>query len=143
RGPGGAPMMQAAEALADEKPFAAADEQFEEIKVMLQSAEVGAMTHSALERLLETEGRELLRRLLQDHLALRGVQEHELGRAGPVVGADGRERPQQRDRERRLMTVFGPVAVPRLGFTAPGTPSLFPLDAELNLPPEFRRKRCR
>lgn len=130
-------MMQAAEALADEKPFAAADEQFEEIKVMLQSADAGGMTHSALEKRLETDGRELLRRLLEGHLAGRGRQERECGRDGPVVDTDGRARTEQRDRERCLMSVFGPVAVPRLGFTAPGATSLFPIDAELNLPPEL------
>lgn len=129
-------MMMQAQAVAVEKPFAATDEKFEDIKTKLQSVEAKAMTHSALEKLLETEGRELLRRLLQDHLALRGVQEHELGRAEPVVGADARERPHQRDRGRRLMTVFGPVAVPRIAFTARGATSLFPLDADLNLPPD-------
>jgi hypothetical protein len=93
------------------------------------------MTHSALEKLLETDGSELLRRLLEDHLAPRAAQEGARGRTGPVVGADGRERPQQRNRERALMTVFGPVAVPRIGFAARGSASLFPLDGELNLPP--------
>lgn len=129
--------MMVAQAAATENFFAAAEEKFEEILVKMQSDEAMQMNHSVLEKLLETEGRELLRRVFENHLALRASQERTQGRDGPVVGDDGRERGEQRARERRLMSVFGPVTVPRIGCSAGGKGSLFPLDAELNLPEEL------
>jgi hypothetical protein len=94
------------------------------------------MTHSDLEKLLEAEGRELMRRLLQDHLTLRADQERGLGVEGPVVGSDGIVRTHLRDGERGLMTLFGGVRVARVAHHAPGSESLRPLDAALNLPAE-------
>jgi len=117
-------------------PFALADEHYAAVKTRLTSAEAGAMSHSDLERLLEVEGHELMRRLLQDHLRLRAQQERELGVHGPVVGCDGVVRTHLRDSERGLMTVFGDVDIERLAHHAPGSESLRPLDAALNLPAE-------
>jgi hypothetical protein len=126
-----------AQAITAENFFAATEEKFEEIVGRMRSDEAMHMNHSALEKLLETEGRELLRRVFENHLALRAGQERTRGREGTVVGEDGQERGEQRVRERRLMSVFGPVTVPRVGFSAAGNGSLFPLDAELNLPTEM------
>lgn len=126
-----------AQAVAAENFFAAAEEKFEDIVTTMGSEEAMQMDHGELEKLLATEGRELLRLVLENHLGLRASQEREQGRAGPVIGTDGRERGETRYRERRLMSVFGPVAVPRVGFSADGARSLFPLDAELNLPEEL------
>ncbi|MFH0902106.1 MAG: ISKra4 family transposase [Pseudomonadota bacterium] len=117
-------------------PFSLADEKYDAIKTHLASIEARGMTHSELERLLQVEGRELMRRLLQDHLTLRAQQERELGVDGPVVGADGVVRTDLRDGERALMTVFGGVRVERVAHHTPGMTSLRPLDAALNLPPE-------
>ncbi len=116
--------------------FALADEKFAAIKHRLGSAEVRAMTHSDLEKLIEGDGRELMRRLLQDHLALRAAQERDLGVEGPVVGSDGRLRTHLRDGGRGLMTLFGGVRVERVAHHSPGSESLHPLDAALNLPVE-------
>lgn len=116
--------------------FALADEKFAAIKDRLVSPEVRAMTHSDLEKLVETDGRELMRRLLQDHLSLRAEQERDLGVKGPVVGSDGVERTHLRDSERGLMTLVGGVRVERVAYHAPGSESLHPLDAALNLPRE-------
>lgn len=118
------------------KDFAVADEKFAALKVRLVSPEVRAMSHSELEKLLDVEGRELIRQLLQDHLALRAAQERDLGVDGPVVGSDGVERTHLRDAERGLMTLFGGVRVERVAHHAPGSESLHPLDAALNLPHE-------
>ena len=63
------------------------------------------MSHSDLEALLEVEGRELLRRLLQAHLDERSPGTV----AEPVLGADGRAHTHQRTQTRRLMTIFGEV----------------------------------
>ena len=116
--------------------FAPADEYYAAIKVRLTSVAVVTMTHSDVERLLEVEGRELLRRLYDDHLRLRSQQARELGVEGPVVGADGVVRTHLRDSERGLETVFGAVPVARVAHHAPGSESLRPLDAALNLPVE-------
>lgn len=121
------------------KPFAASREKFEELAERLRSPASQAMSHSDLERELEAQGRELLRRLYEDHLKLRApgtVDE-------PVKGADGQERPQKRVHTRTLMTSFGPVEVSRMGYGAEGVESLHPLDAQLNLPPEVYSHRVR
>jgi hypothetical protein len=120
-----------AHAVAVEKPFTSSREQFEEIVVWLDSDEAWAMNHRELEDAMEAKGRELLRRLYQDHLDLRGPAEV----VGPVVGSDGIARGQRRTGEERALTVvFGDVTVPRTGCTARGATRLYPLDAELNLP---------
>lgn len=114
----------------DENPFSTSEHVFDGLKGRLASAEALQMTHGELERMLQQEGWELLRCLLQDHLDLRGP-----GRArGEVVGATGIVRTQVRQRQRHLKTVFGKVEVGRLGYSARDAETLFPRDAELNLP---------
>jgi len=90
------------------------------------------MTHSDLERELEAQGRELMRRLLQEHLTLRSPGEA----VAPVRDAEDIEHPQARQHERTLGSLFGPVTVRRTGYGGEGLSSLHPLDAELNLPSE-------
>jgi hypothetical protein len=91
------------------------------------------MTHGDLERLLDKDGRELIRQLLQDHLDYRGRGEVR----GDVVGAREVRRPHARLRERNLETIFGGVTVTRMGYSAHDAETLFPRDAELNVPPEL------
>lgn len=90
------------------------------------------MSHSDLESLLEREGRELMRQLLQAHLDLRAQARP----TGPVVGAEGVERTHARHGARTLETLLGTVQVSRAGHGARGHETLFPLDAALNLPAE-------
>lgn len=116
-----------------EDPFAAAREKYGKMEAYLVSKDARSLTHSELERELETQGRELLRLLYQAHLDLRAPGEA----AGPVQGSDGVAREQQRVHERGLETVFGEVTVQRAGYGAEGIDSLHPLDADLNLPPEL------
>lgn len=140
-----------AQAVADVKDlsrsgFFDADEKYLEIKSHLTSAQALAMEESTLEKWLETDGRELLRRLLQGHIDLRAGLERDVGRADPIVGRDGVERTHERSSERGLMTIFGPVRVPRIEHGGRGLTSLHPLDAELNLPADSFsfcvRRRC-
>ena len=98
----------------------------------VSSPEAGTMTAAEVERELEKRGRELMRRLYQSHLEIRGPGEA----VGEVKGSDGVERPEARLHERRLETVFGEVQVERAGYGAKGVESLHPLDGELNLPEE-------
>ena len=105
-------------------------QEFEEIVGRLDSEEVRSMTHSEIERKLEQMGRELMRKMLQEHLESRGPGES----APPLKGSDGVERPRVRLQERALETIFGTVSVERAGYGQEGSRSLHPLDAELNLP---------
>jgi hypothetical protein len=126
------PACAVAHALIEADAYATAHEHFDHLIAQLHSPEVHQMTHSELETLLEVEGRELLRRLLQAH-----VDERSPGTvAAPVLDANGYPHPPQRCHTRHLMTLFGEVEVVRMGYGGDSAPSLHPLDAALNLPPE-------
>jgi hypothetical protein len=113
--------------------FVEAREEFHNMERFLRAKEAFNMTESDIERELEKQGRELMRKLLQAHLDIRGPGEA----AGPVKGSDGIAREQERLHERGLETIFGEVTVARAGYGAEGTRSLHPLDANLNLPQEL------
>src|SRR5438128_12017757 len=114
-----------------DQPFHSAYEKFIEITDHLRSEMAGDQTHSEIEAYLETDGRELLRLLLQDHLDHQGS-----GRVGDAVcGSDGVVRSHKRDdMETGYKSVFGAVRVARTGYSQRGVASLFPRDAQLNLP---------
>ncbi len=111
--------------------FAAADTQYAAMKDALMSAELQGETDPAAQRWLAIEQQELMRRMYQAFITLRGqaqVQE-------PVVGADGAARPHLRqDTSRKLETVFGEVEVARDEHSGRGLAALHPVDAHLNLP---------
>ena len=114
--------------------FASSREQFESVVGFLDGADAAGLSHAELEERLDRDGRELLRRLLDDHLALRAVREQRLGQ---VVGDEGRVRGRvETGHARALETVFGTVSVERLSYRAPGVANLHPADAALNLPVE-------
>lgn len=113
-------------------PFAEAERTFAAMETFLDSAEADALTHSDLERAVEAQGRELIRKLLQAHLDARAssrVME-------PVRDADGVTRSAGHLHTRELETIFGTVTVTRVGYGAEGEPSRHPLDGQLNLPVE-------
>mgnify|MGYP006865027434 CR=1 FL=1 len=112
--------------------FSPAVEQFTILQARLRSEEAARMEHEEVEKLLKKDGTELLRRLLQGHLDVRAANET---RAEAIQGADDTLRSHHRNScERDLGTTFGTVKVNRLGYSARGTTSLFPMDAVLNLP---------
>jgi hypothetical protein len=113
--------------------YLAAREQFDSIITQLRSSHTQRMKHHELEELVETEGRELLRRLLQAHLEERAPGAVDT----PVVSATGRLHTHQRLDTRPVETIFGDVTVTRQGYGGRGLESLHPLDGELNLPPEL------
>ena len=113
-----------------EKPFDSARVVLESLVDKLQSGDAMALSHADVERMIDVEGREILRRLLQDHIALRAQ-----GQVNEVVkGEDGVVRPHIRTNTRALESIFGTVSVERIGYHARGYSTLFPLDAALNLP---------
>ena len=77
-----------AHAVVAANPFVPAREQFDSLVARLDGEETRRMTHADVERLLQTDGTELLRRLFQGHLDARGVGEA----AGEVVGSDRKVR---------------------------------------------------
>ena len=110
--------------------FSPAVEQFIMLLDRLRSEETVRMEHGEVESLVDEDGTEILRRLFQGHLDFRAANEV---RAEAVQGADGTVRSHRRQGcERSLETVFGTVKVKRLGYSARGTASLFPMDAALN-----------
>lgn len=111
--------------------FDSSREQFKRIVSMLQDDETLRLSEDAVEQLLTDEGRELQRRLLQDHLNLRAAAEVRLRL---VEDADDVAHNEARPLDRQLCSVFGGVTVWRLAYQCPGTPCLCPLDGTLSLP---------
>ena len=108
--------------------------QFEKMATFVASSQALQLPHERLEEWLTKEGRELQRRLLQEHLDLRTKAE---SRLAEVQDAKGLKHGRVRLLSRELGSVFGSVRVWRLGYQADGVPCLCPLDAGLNLPPEL------
>ena len=124
--------------------FAASRGQFETLIGFLDGADAAGLSHAELEQHLDVHGRELLRCLLDDHLALRARREP---RREQVTGDEGVIRSRvEKGHDRALETVFGTVTVERLAYRAPGVGNLHPADAGLNLPVERHshglRKLC-
>lgn len=113
--------------------FKSAREEFDAIVMWLGSAEAASQPHGEVEAKLERDSREMLRRMFQGHLDARAHLEKQLP---AVEGSDGDVRTHVRSGERGLMTKFGSVRVQRLQYAGRGMSSLFPADAELNLPLE-------
>src|SRR5437764_304346 len=114
--------------------FARSREQFESLLSFLDGSDAAGLSHAELEDRLDRDGRELLRRLLDDHLALRAVREQRLEQ---VIGDEGVVRGRvETGHVRSLETVFWTVSVERLAYRAPGVGNLHPADAALNLPVE-------
>lgn len=106
---------------------------FEDVVGWLEGTEAGALSHGELELDLDQRGRELLRRLLQDHLDLRAQREERV----EVIGIGGVTHGSvEAGHARPLATVFGTVSVERLAYRHRGAMNLHPADAALNLPAE-------
>jgi hypothetical protein len=95
--------------------------------------EMGRKTHSDVEEMLASSGREWARLMLEEHLSMRA----QLERRVEVTGAEGKRRRFVRHSERQLESLLGRVPVPRLAYQDPGTSDLHPMDAALNLPREM------
>jgi len=125
-----------------EEAFRSARVQLETTIDQLYSDTTAQMEHDQVEALIKKQGTELMRLLLQGHLDVRCKREQ---RMESVLGADGVLRTHCRENcERNLMTEFGRVVVRRKGYSTKGVRSLFPLDAELNLPQDkYSSELCR
>jgi hypothetical protein len=101
-----------AQAFTIDQPFHGAYEKCTEMTMHLSAMSKGDETHSDIEAYLETDGRELLRLLLQEHLDNQGC-----GRVAEAVhGSDGVLRSHKREHmETGYKSVFGAVRVARTG----------------------------
>src|SRR5487761_1584505 len=114
--------------------FRASAQRYSSLVEFLGGEVAAALTHAELEERLRTDGFELLRQLLQDHLDVRSSGEERLE---TVNGADGIRRGNaEADHDRPLVTVFGEVRVRRLSYRHKGAANLHPADRALNLPGE-------
>jgi len=119
---------------ADEDGFARSRARFEETVGFLDGEGAAGLDHAELEDRLDTDGRELLRLLYQDHLDLRAEREPRLE---VVADVDGLSRPSvEAGHTRALTTIFGEVSVTRLAYRRRGGHNLHPADGALNLPTE-------
>jgi hypothetical protein len=114
--------------------FARSRERFELILDWLGGEEAGELEHAALESRIESEGRELLCALLQDHLDLRAGREQRVARVTDARGVE--RRAVEADHRRPLDSLFGKVTVGRLAYRARGEQNLYPADGQLNLADE-------
>lgn len=107
---------------------------FDDLVGFLEDAATCGLEHADLEREVEARGRELMRRLTQDHFDLRCVRE---ARLDGVAGSDGLQRTICEPRHSRgLATIFGDVTVTRLAYRRRLLANLHPADAVANLPRE-------
>jgi len=116
--------------LSRNNPFSNSEEKYLDMTKTLATDKACAMTHSELESYISDGGRELMRRMLQDHLVIRGLG----AKWHSIKGSDGIERSYKQVSTRTLITVFGKVQIKRVGYYIPGIKSLYPMDGNLNLP---------
>ena len=115
-----------------ENTWSAVQRQVETMITQLQQPDTLQQSQTEIENYLTHEGRELLRRMLQAHLAERAPGTV----AETVYAADQTVRPLRATQSRQIESPFGTVRLERTGYSASGQSSLHPLDAQLNLPPE-------
>jgi len=114
--------------------FSASRERFEAIVGWLGGEDAAGLEHAELEDRLRTDGRELLRALLQDHLELRAEREVSVDEVVDAAGVP--RRAVEHGHDRLLGTVFGGVSVRRLAYRQRGEENLYVADGVLNLPLE-------
>lgn len=96
----------------------------------------GAVAIGAAEKVLHTDGREVMRLLLQGLTDLAGGQEERL--VGGVLGSDGALRSRvETGHTRQVATTVGEITAGRMAYRAPGAGNLHPLDEVLSLPADL------
>jgi len=112
--------------------FGRSREAFAQAEEWLAGPEAAGLELAGLEEELAVRGREIQRRLLQDHLSARAAAEPRLAR---VTGPDGIARTRsETGHGRGLSSIFGPVTASRIAYRAPGVPNVHPADEQLRLP---------
>ncbi len=118
--------------IANDRPFCESRQNMKKLEDDLTSPDAMNAPLDEIERMLRTQGREMLRVMMQTHFDERAAQE----RPVDVRGADGVERTETRRGSRKVETEFGEVELDRNLYRAPGVERLVPLDATMKLPEE-------
>ena len=118
--------------IAKEGPFCESRQVMKKLEDDLTSEDAMNAPLHEIEQMLRTQGREMLRAMMQAHFDRRSEQERKV----EVRGVDGVERAQARRGSRTVMTEFGEVELERNLYQAPGVEGLAPLDAAMELPDE-------
>ena len=111
--------------------FSGAQEQLEQLIQQLQSEHYAKSEHGDIEKVINKDGQELLRRLLQGWLDLIASKEENKGHTNSVSG--DKLNHVRSGTTRTLKSLFGDVTVTRKGYSQINKTSLYPVDAELNL----------
>jgi len=118
--------------IANDSRFCESRQNMKKLEDDLTSPEAMNAPLDEIERMLRTQGREMLRVMMQTHFDQRAEQE----RPVDVRGVDGVERTETRRGSRKVETEFGEVELERNLYRAPGVERLAPLDATMQLPTE-------
>jgi len=111
--------------------FSGAQEQLDQLIKQLQSEDYTESEHGDIEKFINKEGQEILRRLLQGWLDLKAANEE---RKDSIISVSGDKLNHVKvDTSRPLNSLFGQVTVTRTGYSQIKKASLFPVDAKLNL----------
>ena len=112
--------------------FSDAQEQLDMLIEQLKSKHRAESEHGDIENFINKEGHEIMRRLLQGWLDLKADQEK---KKKSITSALGEQLNHVRvATTRTLESLFGKVTVTRISYSQIKKSSLFPVDAELNLP---------
>jgi hypothetical protein len=115
----------------DYSAFSESRVQLEKMIQTLLSEELAYGEHGEIEALIQKEGTELLRKLLQGYLDVRANTEI---RQLSLVSSEGTRLNHVRSStNRNLVSLFGDVTVKRRSYSQRHQASVFPLDASLNL----------
>ena len=108
-------------------------EALDELAVKISGTEFSSASFGEVENEIQLLGQEVLRQMAQGYLNQRSQSEK---KKEFVIGDDGYNRRYRRvGCNRKLESRFGEVKVSRIGYRGPELNLVFPLDAELNLPP--------
>jgi hypothetical protein len=111
-----------------------AKQAFSEMDAWAHSPEALGLPEDAVERGLETRGREVWRLMLQSHLDARGTGYVGLRLEVKTAEGEVQERRAEREDRRGLTSIFGPVQMVRKAYTERGQETVHPLDEVLELP---------
>lgn len=108
-------------------------EALDELAAHISGAKFSEASLGDVEAVIQKKGQEIIRQLAQGYLSQRTAEEE---KKEFVVGEDGRPRTHRRSGCIRMIeSRFGKVEVSRIGYRGQYLGYVFPLDAELNLPP--------
>lgn len=113
-----------------ENSFSASTQSFIELIHKLNSDEVNNMQLRGLEALIQEDGREVLRNLLEETIKKQGPGDM----GDSIEGSDNINRSHKRIRLIKTKTIFGEIQIERMIYSRPKHVSLAPKEASLNLP---------